>query len=206
METTSYSQSFVASRTPATICSGVRCLPDGNFRGVCCPVARNFTLVPPMSMTRIFIAFSGKCSRTTLGWSPACTACVPDGLFLAGNRLLGFAKSFGLAQIAMPYWPEVINQFVRQWHSSEDVSLDDGFRRSGRGDVSPAPADYCRERRAAPDGRQQVYVRPASKNDSRGSSRFPNAEGEHHAPFSRMSLVGWAIPDEAPAGAVLGSH
>src|SRR5262249_38798090 len=54
IETASYSQSFVADRTPATICSGVSSGPDGNLRGFAYPEASILTLVPPISTVKTF--------------------------------------------------------------------------------------------------------------------------------------------------------
>src|SRR6266480_4824001 len=55
MDITSYFQSRVRSLTPATIALGVMAGPEGNFTGSCRPVARIFTLVPPISSTSTFI-------------------------------------------------------------------------------------------------------------------------------------------------------
>src|SRR5215469_7590733 len=63
METTSYFQFRASFLTPATICIGVIVGPDGNFRRSVCPVARIFTLVPPMSMANTFIEMFTRISR-----------------------------------------------------------------------------------------------------------------------------------------------
>src|SRR6266496_3018289 len=55
MDITSYFQSRVRFLTPATIALAVMAGPEGNFIGACCPVARIFTLVPPISITSTFI-------------------------------------------------------------------------------------------------------------------------------------------------------
>src|SRR5437762_3110900 len=55
MDITSYFQSRVRFLTPATIALAVMAGPEGNFMGSCCPVARIFTLVPPISITSTFI-------------------------------------------------------------------------------------------------------------------------------------------------------
>src|SRR6266496_2791438 len=55
MDITSYFQSRVRCLTPATISLAVMAGPEGNFIGSCCPVARVFTLVPPISITSTFI-------------------------------------------------------------------------------------------------------------------------------------------------------
>src|ERR1700758_2523050 len=52
METTSYFQFPASFLTLATILRGVKSLPDANFRGSASPVARIFTLVPPISTAR----------------------------------------------------------------------------------------------------------------------------------------------------------
>src|SRR6266513_6487711 len=55
MDITSYFQSRLRCLTPATIALAVMVGPEGNFIGSCCPVARIFTLVPPISNTSTFI-------------------------------------------------------------------------------------------------------------------------------------------------------
>src|SRR6266699_3278412 len=55
MDITSYFQSRVRFLTPATIALAVMVGPEGNFIGSCCPVARIFMLVPPISITSTFI-------------------------------------------------------------------------------------------------------------------------------------------------------
>src|SRR5262249_40656986 len=51
IDTTSYLQSAASSFTRDTICLGVSVGPDGNDRASVCPVTRNFTELPPTSMT-----------------------------------------------------------------------------------------------------------------------------------------------------------
>src|SRR6266513_3913477 len=55
MDITSYFQSRVRCLTPATIALAVMAGPEENFIGSCCPVARIFMLVPPISITSTFI-------------------------------------------------------------------------------------------------------------------------------------------------------
>src|SRR5262245_16347304 len=73
MATASYFQSSASALTLATIASGVRVGPDGNFRGSACPLARHLTLVPPISTTRAFI----KADLVTLVFS---TPSIPSRL------------------------------------------------------------------------------------------------------------------------------
>src|SRR6266478_7659304 len=47
--------SRVTRLTPATMALAVMAGPEGNFIGSCCPVARIFMLVPPISITSTFI-------------------------------------------------------------------------------------------------------------------------------------------------------
>src|SRR5438874_7680986 len=47
--------SRVTRLTPATMALAVMAGPEGNFTGSFCPVARIFTLVPPISITSTFI-------------------------------------------------------------------------------------------------------------------------------------------------------
>src|SRR5262249_3386479 len=54
-EITSYCQSAASFFTPATIFSGVRPRPDGNFNGCLWPLASILTLFPPTSITSTFI-------------------------------------------------------------------------------------------------------------------------------------------------------
>src|SRR5580765_3214490 len=71
METTSYIQFPASFLTLATILRGVKSLPDANFRGSAWPVARIFTVVPPMSTARTlgvaFISIPAS-SASSGGW------------------------------------------------------------------------------------------------------------------------------------------
>ncbi len=51
-------------RTCVIISSGVKDLPEGNFTLSASPVRHNLTFVPPMSITRTFIAFLPHVSRS----------------------------------------------------------------------------------------------------------------------------------------------
>src|ERR1700733_8471183 len=62
MEMPSYFQPAVAATTATTIWRGVILGPDGILMRVRRPVAVILTLVPPTSMTRIFMGWSGYCS------------------------------------------------------------------------------------------------------------------------------------------------
>src|SRR3954471_8355335 len=58
MDTASYSQSPANSWTASISRAGVSFLPEVALRGSVWPVARILNLVPPMSMTRIFVGAS----------------------------------------------------------------------------------------------------------------------------------------------------
>src|SRR6266487_4958794 len=79
MDITSYFQSRVRFLTPATIALAVMAGPEGNFMGSCCPVARIFTLVPPISITSTFIIevprYIGADNRAEVGSRLAAKVC-----------------------------------------------------------------------------------------------------------------------------------
>src|SRR5215472_17787387 len=74
MDTASYSQSVMISRTAATIWEGVNVGPLGYFRGSLAPVANTLTCVPPTSITNTCIARFRMIASEHLIW----TACYPS--------------------------------------------------------------------------------------------------------------------------------
>src|SRR5581483_4683341 len=132
IDTTSCFQSPVAASTISTIRCGVICLPDGNDRFVRFPETRNFTFVPPTSITS---AFTIHFNRSLLSNQ------------IAPVRLLRFIVSMQLAAASAPLeailaWRDLYRQEMNCQIIHDSIHARPGWSREYMLHVGETPVGY----------------------------------------------------------------